>query len=147
MVFSVENIPYPLIIGVSLNYNTHNFNNNLIFDFVQKLEETKFDYIQCHVSRGELSEKKKFLKMENCLDSNPVYLDDYLLFSYEWRDRFAAKLHQADLELFQDNIDIILGDIEFSNHINSKHLTITLTGSMRENIPTLTKLLKSVLVK
>jgi len=144
MVFSVENIPYPLIIGVSVNYNTHNFNKSLIFDFVQKLEETKFDYIQCHVSRAELNEKKKFSKMETSLDSNPVYLDDYLLFSYEWRDKFAAKFHQADLEPIQDNIDIILGDMEFSNHINSKHLTMPLTNSMKENIPILAKLLKIV---
>lgn len=144
MVFTVENIPYPLIMGLSVNYNTHCFNKNLIFEFVQKLEENKFDYIQCNVSMQEINEKKKFLKMDTNNESNPVYLDDYLLFSYEWRDKFATKLHQTDVESLQENMDIIMGDIEFSNHINSRHLTIPLTNNMRENIPKLTKLIKSV---
>lgn len=144
MVFSVENIPYPLIMGMSINYSTHNFNKNVIFDFVQKLEECNFDYIQCHVSKPSIKERKIYVSMEQNFENSPVYLDDYLLFSYEWRDKFAAKLHKTEFDQFEENLDIITGDIEYSNHINSKHITIPFTNNLQENIPKLAKLIKAV---
>jgi len=146
MVFTVENIPYPLIVGISLNYNTHSFNKNIIFDFVQKLEELKLDYIQCHVSNHLIHERKNYVSMQTISEISPVYLDDYLLFSYEWRDRFAAKLHVSDFDNFEENLDIISGDMEFSNHINAKHVTIPLTTNLRENIPKVSKLIKAVFI-
>ncbi len=70
MVFSVENIPYPLIIGVSVNYNTHNFNKSFLHlnkkDIIQNLNTFFSDIISKRIVSDNF---KTFFK--------EVYLQEY----------------------------------------------------------------------
>jgi hypothetical protein len=139
MGFSSETIPYTINVGIDISAIKNDFDSTSLIDFITSLEDKKIDYIISNVSIGDQETRRNNLKEIN----NPFFLDDYMLFGHEWRTKFAAKIHQEDIENIKNNFDLIEQDLDYACHINAKHININFS----KNIFLFSKIIKTFIYK
>ena len=142
MSFRDEKIPYPLHFGLDIPYNYHKFDQKIIFNYFSKLDEIKFDYLICTVSIEDLK-----VRTNGISNNFSIYLNDYLLLSYEWKNKFVAKIHENDVTDLKNNYELIQNDMEYANHINTKYIVINFKIEMNNDLVLFSKLLRGFLTK
>lgn len=122
MVFLTEKIPYGINVGLDLS---DVYLNQSLFDAITKLEEFQIDYLVNHVSIENSQIKKDYLNSENF--NNTIYLDEYLLFSNEWKNKFVGKLYDEDIQNInnKNSHELLQNDIEYNYHVNSRYIITT----------------------
>jgi hypothetical protein len=111
MGFKVDNIPYGLNFGLDLE--SYNLKQEQISNAVFALEANKLDFLINPISLGGHT---------NTTNSNdiPIFLDDFMLFSYEWKDKFITKVRTEHIMAKQ--YDLISQDIEYSYHLSARSI-------------------------
>lgn len=157
MGFSKDNIPYILNVGLDISYSsdyllgnseTNHFknNNNILYDLISKCENLNIDYIISHISnnkRRNFSERKINQEI-----TEPIFIDDYLLFAHEWKNSFSCKIRDNDVENFNDNYDLILQDLEYAAHVNCRNIVIRFPkNNFEKNSFQFLKFIKMFLIK
>jgi hypothetical protein len=129
MGFSTEKIPYPLNFGLDLsNYEIFFDSDNVISDVASKLNDLKIDYIISNVSI-----KNQNIRHDSLQNfTKPIFIHDYSLFSYEWKNKFIGKLHDEDVEKIKEYHDLIKIDLEYNIHISSKSIITKIYHSVED---------------
>lgn len=131
MVFTTDKIPYPLNFGLDLSrYSDLIISNSIqiLPDLISKLDEQNLDYIICPISLSDREIRINSLKNF----TSPIFIDDYSLFAYEWRNKFTSKIHNEDLINFSE--DLIKMDFDYASHIGAKFTLINLDQLVNSNI-------------
>lgn len=131
MVFITENVPFSLSIGLDLSLNEdYDYDNALTY--ITTLQEINIDYIVSPISkinqdlRRNVSRIEKTLnnseikKVENINFDKPIFINDFQMKFFYWKNKFISKIHVEDLEDIPKNFDIISQDLNYANYINSK---------------------------
>jgi hypothetical protein len=112
MGFTTENIPYSLSIGLDVTNLMEDLNQEIIIDTVYALDENSYDYIVSHVSSNDRGSDM----------TKPIFIDDYIMNSYYWKTKFVAKIHNEDMQPFNDRL--AYQDMEYAYHLNTKGVII-----------------------
>jgi type II protein arginine methyltransferase len=131
MVFTTDKIPYPLNFGLDLSrYSDLIISNSIqiLPDLISKLDEQNLDYIISPVSLSDRETRINSIKNF----TTPIFIDDYSLFAYEWRNKFSSKIHNDDLVNL--NEDLIKMDFDYAGHIGAKYTLINLDPFVNSNI-------------
>jgi hypothetical protein len=126
MVFSKDNIPYTLSVGLDISTNKDIIKTNKLFDLISKCEEYKIDYIISNISINDDNTRSEIHNNFN----EPIYIDDYLLFSHEWKNSFVCKIHGEDVKHLSSKYNLILQDLEYASHISCKNIIIEFSNDI-----------------
>jgi hypothetical protein len=140
MGFTTDNIPYPLNIGIDISNIINALDNNLISDCVMKLEENNLDFIISPISSFNKNERI------NALNEmlHPIFLDDFILLSHEWKNKFVSELHHEDLLDLSSNENLIYQDFEYANHIYCRSVIFDYISYESKELFLLSKMIKNL---
>jgi len=132
MVITTENAPFSLSIGLDLSLNEDYIYEDA-FKYISSLQVINIDYIISPISvKNQDLRKKKFIADKNLNSSNclkltentdsekPIFINDFQMKFFYWKNKFISKIHQEDLDDIPSNFDIISQDLNYANYINSK---------------------------
>jgi hypothetical protein len=142
MVFTTEKIPYPLNFGIDLSNYINLVNSSELYNYIQKLEENQIDFLITPISTNDQLSRGNVLKGQF---SEPIFFDDYLLFSYEWKGRIISKLHDGDLNNLNECDGLVQMDLDYSNHLCTKAISLNFPNYDSKNNFLFAKLLKNFL--
>jgi hypothetical protein len=125
MVFMTEKIPYSLNIGVDLSYYGDlffNYSIEILPDILTKINQLNLDYFVTNISRRD---RKLDINFSSQMEiQSPIFIDDYSLFAYEWKNKHVGRIHDVDMIDFMNNQEKFKADLEYLAHINSKFILI-----------------------
>ncbi len=142
MGFQDGKIPYPLYFGLDIPYYYHKLDQKTVFSYFSKLDEIKFDYLISNISIEDTK-----IRSNGVNNNFPIYLNDYLLFSQEWKSRFVAKLHDNDCCDIKSNYEIMLNDLEYASHISTRYIIINFKIEMFNDLVIFSKLIRTFISK
>lgn len=131
MVIITESVPFSMSIGLDLSLNEEfDFNNALTY--INTLQEINIDYIVSPISIKNQEIRRNVCRIEKSLNSTndkkiefsnydkPIFINDFQMKFFYWKNKFISKIHDIDLEDIPQNYDIISQDLNYANYINSK---------------------------
>jgi len=131
MVIITDSVPFSLSIGLDLSFNEdYDYNNALAY--INMLQEINIDYIVSPISKKNQELRRNvcnfektlynsdLIKAENMKYDKPIFINDFQMKFFYWKNKFISKIHEIDLEDIPKNFDIISQDLNYANYINSK---------------------------
>jgi hypothetical protein len=110
---------------------------------VTKLNELKIDYLISNVSI-----KNQIIRKESIQNFTiPIFLNDYSLLSYEWKNKFIGKTHDEDINEIKNNYELIKMDMDYCNHIGSKFIITKIYNDSEEGKYYFAKIIKRFILE
>ena len=136
MVFSSENIPFSLNVGLDFTLN-EDYSYEQSLQYISLLQQSNIDYIVSPISLKNQEIRRKIFDLEknqndkyinenseNIINTEdfvkPIFVNDYQMNFFYWKNKFVSKIHNEDLTDLAKNLDIISQDLNYANYINSK---------------------------
>ena len=121
MPFNCEEIPFDLFIGLELT-NLINDNLNLPYQIIKSKNFYFFDYIVSNISIEDQIVRQNF---PNNTNDKYIFIDDYYSISTNfYKNYFVSKIHNSDLESINKYSNLIINDLNYSNHLSVKNINI-----------------------
>jgi len=117
MGYQEKGIPYAIFFGLNINFSKHKLDNKTVSKYITGLKGINFDYVITNVSSESQDDRRSRVK------TSPTFINELLFSTRKWNYHHVTKLHLSDLKDY-GNMDLILQDIEFSNHLNSQFVVI-----------------------